>query len=427
VAVVEARIRLGGRCQTGEYSGEFFDLGGHWIGGHQPRIRQLIDEIGLETKKQYDSGTHMLCLLQKMHNYAGNISSLNSFGEILSELEGHVKTWDKEMMLFDPCNPEKSESAKQFDRITLAEWQTQNMKSEEAKNLMTLLMTSIFTVQPSQISYLWWLYYLRGGHGYSVLTDIQNGAQQSKIVGGCEQILSHIAKQIGSQNIFLRSPVTKITQTSSSVVISTQNGKTFNCKYVIVTAPPAVCHHIHFEPALPSGLSQLHQTFKMGTVIKFYVIYSHRWWLTKGLSGEMLSDEDPLTFTYDATTEKVPALIAFCCADNARKWMGRPFDEMKKAVVDQLVKIYGDEAAKPEQVLVRPWTEEDVWAGGGYAGSLPVNSLSLYRHMREHHGRVYFASTELALDWCGYFEGAVEAGQRAASEVLTLLLPPSRL
>lgn len=36
-------------------------------------------------------------------------------------------------------------------------------------------------------------------------------------------------------------------------------------------------------------------------------------------------------------------------------------------------------------------------------------------------GRIYFAGTETATHWSGYMEGAVEAGERAAVEVLTSL------
>lgn len=33
-------------------------------------------------------------------------------------------------------------------------------------------------------------------------------------------------------------------------------------------------------------------------------------------------------------------------------------------------------------------------------------------------GRIYFAGTETATHWSGYMEGAVEAGERAAREIL---------
>ena len=54
VGVLEARVRTGGRVQTGTYQGESFDVGGHWVGAQQPRIRKLIEEFGLKTKEQFD-------------------------------------------------------------------------------------------------------------------------------------------------------------------------------------------------------------------------------------------------------------------------------------------------------------------------------------------------------------------------------------
>jgi monoamine oxidase len=57
-----------------------------------------------------------------------------------------------------------------------------------------------------------------------------------------------------------------------------------------------------------------------------------------------------------------------------------------------------------------------------------VNTLSKYGDiMRKPVGRVHWACSELAMDWCGYFEGAVESGQRVADEVRGLLAPRSRL
>lgn len=39
-------------------------------------------------------------------------------------------------------------------------------------------------------------------------------------------------------------------------------------------------------------------------------------------------------------------------------------------------------------------------------------------HLRKPHGSVFFAGTETATVWSGYMNGAVEAGERAAREVL---------
>lgn len=40
------------------------------------------------------------------------------------------------------------------------------------------------------------------------------------------------------------------------------------------------------------------------------------------------------------------------------------------------------------------------------------------RCIREPIGRLYFAGTETSIKWSGYMDGAINAGERAAREVL---------
>ena len=47
--------------------------------------------------------------------------------------------------------------------------------------------------------------------------------------------------------------------------------------------------------------------------------------------------------------------------------------------------------------------------------------LIVLREIRKPIGRLYFAGTETASEWTGYMDGAVEAGERAAREVLYAL------
>ena len=50
-----------------------------------------------------------------------------------------------------------------------------------------------------------------------------------------------------------------------------------------------------------------------------------------------------------------------------------------------------------------------LWAGGVDLGGA---------RLREPVGRLHFAGTETATRWMGYFDGAIEAAERAAAEVL---------
>jgi len=68
------------------------------------------------------------------------------------------------------------------------------------------------------------------------------------------------------------------------------------------------------------------------------------------------------------------------------------------------------------------WIEEP-YIGGCYTTYYPPGVLSRYGPaIREPIGsRIYIAGTETAVEWTGYMSGAIEAGERAAREVCSLL------
>ena len=62
----------------------------------------------------------------------------------------------------------------------------------------------------------------------------------------------------------------------------------------------------------------------------------------------------------------------------------------------------------------------DEWSGGCYTGLMIPGTMTRYgQSLRKPFGNIHWAGTETAIQWMGYFDGAVEAGQRCAREVMT--------
>jgi hypothetical protein len=81
----------------------------------------------------------------------------------------------------------------------------------------------------------------------------------------------------------------------------------------------------------------------------------------------------------------------------------------------------GHPALSPLRYVDRDWSTEE-WSGGCYVGCCPPGVLSdLCVNMARPHAAVHFAATETATMWPGYIDGAVQAGIRAAHEVMTRL------
>lgn len=76
---------------------------------------------------------------------------------------------------------------------------------------------------------------------------------------------------------------------------------------------------------------------------------------------------------------------------------------------------------QPVHYEEKNWCEEQ-YSGGCYTAYFPPGIMTQYgRVIRQPVGKIYFAGTETATQWSGYMEGAVEAGERAAREVLNAL------
>jgi monoamine oxidase len=415
VLVLEARDRVGGRTHSIQVGNERWDMGAGWIGHNQPILSGLAQKFGIQTIDQFDSGNHILIINGKKSTYFGNISTLNR--KDLGELDDVVKKWDQLMLQVPLDKPYEAAKALEWDSMNLEMWERENMRSETAINLLNFIIRTVFAVEPSQLSFLFFLFFLRAGGGYNVLSDIHGGAQQARTVGGNQQFSECLARGLGAPNVLLNAPVRKIVQWEGGVVVHSDLG-IYRAKYAIVSVPPALSGAIEFNPPLPAAREQLHQRMPMGCVIKCYVIYERAFWREAGYSGEVLTTDSPACLFYDAVTSKgTPALVAFVAAAAATHWSGKE-EELKEALVKQLVGMFGEVAAKPKQILIKDWQLEP-WSKGCYVGVMPSGMLSAYgKALREPVGRVHWAGTETATAWIGYMEGALQSGERAADEII---------
>lgn len=70
------------------------------------------------------------------------------------------------------------------------------------------------------------------------------------------------------------------------------------------------------------------------------------------------------------------------------------------------------------------------YSGGCYTMTLEPGILTRYGpYLRTPIGRMYFAGTECATEWSGYINGGVQAGERAARQVMAQLgkIPTSQI
>ncbi|XP_070574714.1 amine oxidase [flavin-containing] B-like [Ptychodera flava] len=318
------------------------------------------------------------------------------------------------------ANPWECANAKEWDSMTAKEWFDKICWCQSTKNTAAILTRTIYAVEPEDVSFLYFLWYLKVGHGFLRVMQTEDGAQERKFEGGSQQICEKIADLIGKEKVVCNSPVIKLEQSEDGVIVRTSDGSTYQAKHVISALAPTLLGRIAFSPPLPPLKTQLIQRFPMGSVIKAILFYENSYWSENGYNGTVGSDVILPSACDDTKPDgSYPAIVAFINGKHAREMTQLTKDERKRILCEFFAEIFeSDEALRPVNYVEKNWLTEE-FSGGCYVGVTPPGVLTQFGPvLREPYGRIYFAGTETATEWTGYMEGGVQAGERAAREVL---------
>ena len=93
----------------------------------------------------------------------------------------------------------------------------------------------------------------------------------------------------------------------------------------------------------------------------------------------------------------------------------------KQRVIAQYVRWFGPEAANPDEYVDLSWDAQPLHRGCPVAIPSPGALVGFGKALRRPEGRLHFASTETAVKWSGYMDGAIRAGEAVAAEVQAAL------
>ena len=417
--VVEARDRVGGRTLSQPLGHDTIDLGGQWIGPTQDRLAALASELGVATFPQYHTGLMLFCWGGMLAGYAGYLPRLSVLAQL--ELLRTDWRWKRFVKQIPPEAPWRAARALEWDGMTLETWKRRHLRSAGARLFVDVVTRAVLTSEPRDVSFLFFLSYLRWGHGLESLISIKGGAQQGRFIGGAQQLSVRLAEQL-SPRVILSAPVRSIEQDAQGVVVRT-DASVYRARYAIVAVPPLLAGRIHYSAALPARRDQLTARMPMGSVIKYVATYERPFWREAGFSGEAVSDTGITVTTFDDTSHdgRQPALVTFSDARAARDWSDRSPDIRRQAVLDEFGRFFGPQAARPLAFAEKNWND-DPWSRGCYVGVAGPGTLTTFGEaLREPCGRIHWSGTETATEWMGYLDGAIQSGQRAAEEVATRL------
>lgn len=417
VAVLEARDRVAGRNLGATFgNGVTIEMGGQWVGPTQDAVLALIDELGLQTYRSYDTGEAITYYDGAGHRYADE-----TFGIADDDLTEVGRIWAAINALADGvelATPWTTSGADDLDRQTFDQWLVTETTNSVAIRFFRFIVPALFSAESFELSLLHFLFYMKSGTSLELLLSTTGGAQESRVVGGTHRISERMAEDLGAA-VRLNTAVSGVSQSGDGVVVSFDGGE-IAADHVVVAIPQTLAGRLRYSPPLPSARDAVTQQFPAGSVIKVNVAYSTPFWREDGLNGMVMSLDDTFNVVLDNSPDdgSCGVLVGFLEGRHARAAADLTAQQRREIIVGDLVKYFGERAADPLEIIEQDWNAEQ-FTRGCYGGRLAAGVWTNYgKAVSAPVGRIHWAGAETSDIWNGYMDGAVRSGYRAAAAIL---------
>lgn len=243
-----------------------------------------------------------------------------------------------------------------------------------------------------------------------------------RIQGGMAALIDSLVASLPSEKLRLNTTIARLVRANELIeAFDASRELVARAKQVVLALPPRIASKLTFEPKLPDGATRNMQSIStwMAGHAKFVAVYETPFWRSEGLSGDVMSRHGPMIEMHDASDPgtNLGAMFGF---------LGKPASirtGQHQAVVDaclaQLVRIFGSKAENPVAVNLQDWAFENETsieadhvppAGHPHYG-MPSALSGLW------NGKLMFGSTEIAHQFGGFLEGALEAAEYTAQQI----------
>jgi len=415
VLVCEARSRVGGRAATQVVDGVALDLGGEFVGPGQRRILALAAEFGVSLSPVWRKGEDIVWRDGKRWSEHRGVPDAES---AMVELDRLASSVPLEAPWLTP-------DAEELDGQTMRTWLASNVASDDGRWLLRTVLEATFAASVKELSLLHVLFGIRAAAGTTSMFGGAGCAQDSSIVGGAMGIAERLLWGLG-ESVLLGHRVNRVVWGDAHVAVEGP-GFRIAADRAIFALPPHLAGRLCYDPSLPARRDSLTQSLPMGAVVKVHCLYDRPFWRDRTLSGGSMSDDDWLSVTtHDGSPQLDGPGLLTCLvpARAAQRWVGARPDEVRVRLLRRLAELFGPEAARPAHVVAKTWPDDPL-AGGGYDAHFPPGLwTALGDALRAPIGPLHWAGSETATEWCGYLDGALTSGERAAMEVLNAVGSP---
>jgi len=427
--VYEANTRIGGRCwtrRTDFAQGQIAEHGGELIDQGHTTIRHLAQELGLPLDNllaaEPNGSTISLYFDGAAYSYRDAVRDLKRIWQPLHRdlIEAGYPT------LYNSYTTRGA----QLDQMSVIDWINQTVPGGLASPLGQLLDVA-YNIEygaESDVQSALNLIYLLGYNAPGQFTLFGQSNEKYHVRGGNDQIVTRLANLLGNQIITDQALVALRQNPDGTYTLTFQMNDQFTdvtADHVVLALPFSILKNS--VDLTQAGFSQLKmiaiQELAMGSNSKLNVQFNSRLWGALRCNGETYSDRG-YQATWDVTRAQPGAggiLVDYSGGQVADTFGTGTPEEHAAAFLAQIEPVLPGLSSQWNGLATVDW-----WAGNPYTrGSYSYWQVGQYTRFAgvegEPQGNVHFCGEHTSIDSQGYLEGAVETGQRAASEIITAL------
>lgn len=249
-----------------------------------------------------------------------------------------------------------------------------------------------------------------------------------KIRGGTDLLPKAFAARLLGK-IFYGAPVVRIEQDRRNVRATFVRGgshHTMAADRLICAVPFSVQKNIEVVPAFSVEKQRAIEELPYLSVSKIFLQCRRRFWTDQQLSGFATTDL-PIGQVWDVTHGQPGTrgiLQAYPISLHSRRVTTMPEAERIAFALQHVEAVYPGTRESFEGGETKCW-DEDEWARGASAFYKPGQFGSLQPHVARPEGRIHFAGEHTSVWIDGWMQGALESGNRVASEVNAARVPSS--
>ncbi|SFW60487.1 flavin monoamine oxidase family protein [Cellulophaga fucicola] len=250
------------------------------------------------------------------------------------------------------------------------------------------------------------------------LVTIPNESPSYRISGGTFNLINTLLSTLDTTDVLLNQTVKKVTFEEKSVLVEAKDN--FKATKVVLALPPKLwSKNILFTPGLPSNLMNIATETHtwMEDAIKVALTFKEPFWEQENIPATLFSNAGPVTEFYDHCDHKRSAFALCGFINSAYKQLSST--ERQEAVIKQLKNTFGS------RVLEYVTYQEYLWSKEEY--TFKASEAYIFPHQNNGNpifsnsfftDKLLISSSESALEFPGYMNGAVLAATATAKKIV---------